>query len=298
MRIGPSLLLAVVVGLGLLPGAAVAQIGNDLVLLDEKQVGRLNETAAEHYARGLKFIDRVDYLVACQSFERASQAQPGHIDLAFLVANLAKENARRTHATESDEYFQIALNALDRILRRTDLDTLTQRRAEQLKAMIDREFRSRGDRDTRRLQTGMVINLQIAAQLNLEPDVLQGRPRRTNTDPRAPFNARSLSASGPAGVGLGPTPTAAPAGGAPATSPFGAAGPTASPASPFGGATGGSPFGAAATPPAAAPGASPFGAAAPPAAAAAPGASPFGAAAAPPATTEPGAMPQPVSPFQ
>lgn len=278
---------------------AAAQFGTDLVLLDEKQVARLNETAREHYDRGVAFVDRVDYRVAARAFERASQAQPGHIDLAFLVANLSKDNGRRSFGAEADEFYQIALNALDRVMRRTDLDTLTQRRAEQLKTMIDREFRNRGTRDQRRLDTGMTINLQIAAQLDLEADVLQGRPRRTVTDPRAPLNIRTLGAGGPAGAGLGPTPVTTVAPPAAGGSPFGALG--AGAGAPAAGGAGTSPFGAAGTTPfggggAGAPAASPFGA---PAGGGAPTTSPFGAPAPPATGGSPfGTPPAPQSPFQ
>jgi hypothetical protein len=303
----PSLPTLLLILICLAAPGVFAQSDSDLSLLDAKQYARLNDTAREHYDVGLKMLDVVDSKLATEAFERASQAQPGHLDLAFLVADLAKDYARRTYGAESDQFYQMSLGAIERISRRSDLDMLTQARVERLEQMIQREARDRELRDGRRMEVGMAINLQVVSQLGLDSSVLQGAPRRSNTDPRAPFNVRSLSGAGagPAGVGLGPNPFAAPAagaagglspfasGGAPAAggSPFGAGSPAAAGGSPFGGgapaAAGGSPFGGGA--PAAA-GGSPFGGGAPAAA----GGSPFGAA---PAATDAAAAAGGQNPF-
>jgi hypothetical protein len=258
-------------------GIASADIARAFAL-DEQDL--LNETAKALYEEAIKRLDRVDHVGALESLDRASQAQPGHVPLAFLLADSAKIVARREFGDSSQKYYRMALGAVDRVIRRPDLDLSTLHRAEQSKKLLENELQSVTERDERRHLVGIAVNLEVANLLGLEPTVVLGQPRESVTgDPREPFNVRSMGGvagtAAPVGVGLGaPVPAAA----APAApSPFGSGAPSpfgAAP-SPFGAAPGGgSPFGAAPG------GGSPFGAA--PATGSPFGAAPSGDAAASP----------------
>jgi hypothetical protein len=255
-------------------------------LLAPAEVDRLNPEARELYNLGASRLDRVNYAGALEAWERASQGQPGHIELAFLVADMSKRLGRRSYGEEAERLYKQGVTAIDRVLRRPDLDLNTLRRAEQAKKVLEHELDGRPVRDQRRYEVGVQVNLEVAAQLNLPAEVIAGSPKRAApADPRQPFNVRSFSAEGPAGVGLGPTPTppAAAAGGNPFGIPAGGAGnpfgiPAAG-AAPIPASGAGNPFGipAAGAAPVPASGAgNPFGI---PAAGPAPTGSPFGAAA-------------------
>jgi len=284
----------------------LARGGDEAWLLTPAEVSRLNDAALAEYNLAVQSIDRVDRVGAIEALERASSAQPGHAELAFFLARLAGTQGQREYGDEARRYMLLAQKSVDRVLTRSDisLDPLTLDRAEAGSRLIKQELDKLGERDDRRMATGLAINLEIATDYSIDPEAVTGRPAKIGSDdPTSPFSlmalsltARSNAAAAAAaeaaaeaaaararavaqpGAGFaapqgGPTGFGAPGGG---PSPFGAPGGGPSPfgapggaPSPFGAPAGGSPFGApAGGSPFGAPSTSPFGA---------PSASPFGA---------------------
>jgi len=220
----------------LLAGSALA----DVAPLSPEEVKRLNDVARPFYDQALAAWDRIDRVGAVEALERASQAQPGHLELAFLVADVAQLMGRRAYSQEtlkgrgtdktSEFFFQMGLNAIDRVSRHPDLDAATTRRAEDRREALTLERQALIERDSRRISTGQKVNREVADMLGLEPEVVTGKPRPKLADPRQPFNFRIL--------GQNSVAAAAPAPGIRSNLPTGMPMNTASPAA----ATGANPF--------------------------------------------------------
>jgi len=151
-----SLLLAV--------SSATAAFGQDITLLTQPYVERLDEKALPVYREGVIAYDRVNYDRALNLFFEAMQLDPRHVKLRLLVGNFAMERGKMKHGEEALRMFNVAREAFERLVSIETLKPEDRRRAETDLEQTRQLIANLPKRDTQREATGMQIIQEVAKE--------------------------------------------------------------------------------------------------------------------------------------
>ncbi|OPZ10451.1 MAG: hypothetical protein BWZ10_02378 [candidate division BRC1 bacterium ADurb.BinA364] len=184
-----------------------ASWGQQVALLAKKYENRLNEKAHEIYKAGVEQFDKINYDAAILSFYQAMKADPQHIKLRFLVADLAHRRGKMTAGAKTVEYYTMAKEALSGLISRTDLRSEDRRRAETHLEEIERDTGNISFRDSRRDVTGKQIIKEIVAErekfTGLRPLGLESPASEEATGAAGAAGATGGTTAGQAGRGQG-----------------------------------------------------------------------------------------------
>ncbi len=119
--------------------AWAAYTGDGDQLLTEPDMANLPKEALTEYKLAEISYDHVDRDAGVSHLSEAAKRAPDFIPLQFCVASRARDRARFYSGVRSLEYYDIAEEALQRILKQSVLSQEEKRRADELIATIRRE---------------------------------------------------------------------------------------------------------------------------------------------------------------
>jgi hypothetical protein len=184
-------------------------IAQEVMLLGEADIKRLNPEARDLYNKAVVSLDKVDPISAIEYLEQAAKLNPEVLELDFLLARLACDRARVTYGDESVKYYDIAEKAMELVKEQKDVNGEILQRAARKLDIIKEEKQAIPERDAKRASVGLEF-LEARARLLLA----QTGPTPTPT-PVSPSVALSESEPGISitpGLGVSTSPAAAPGG--------------------------------------------------------------------------------------
>jgi len=141
----------------------------DLEPLSPARVDQLNEAAREAYQQGMVALDRVNYPLALEFFQRAVREEPDNIYLRFQVVQVAHYlGDTRSVDKHAIRYYDIAE---DNLRAMTESDALNERekgRAAEAIEMVQQLRRSASERDEKRRTAGRELAEEIRKELYLD----------------------------------------------------------------------------------------------------------------------------------
>lgn len=151
-----SLLLTI---LGASQGSA-----QEILLLSDQYVQRLNEKALPVYKEGVIAYDHINYDQALTYFYKAMQQDPKHVKLRLLVGRFALERGKIKQGEDARKVLFVAQEAYERLLAVENLKPEDLRRAEADLKEVRTLMNELPKRDIRREATGMAIIKEVAQE--------------------------------------------------------------------------------------------------------------------------------------
>lgn len=134
--------------------AAAYNSGENDVLLSAMDQRALTPAALAVYVKAERAYDRIDRDAGVEFLSEAARLAPDSMPLQFTLAQRARQRARFYSGRKALDFYDIAEEAVQRVLRSPDLQLEERRRAEELLQSISGERENLSARDRRNQEVG------------------------------------------------------------------------------------------------------------------------------------------------
>lgn len=176
-------------------------------VLDEKAMEKMSPAATNLCRRAEKRLDRIDYMGALDFYVKAEAEDPNHVELRFIVGNLAIREAKKRTAGESLELLGKARKSFQEVV---DLKTkgLPVRRAEVRRAneglkKIDELLSTQEKRDQDRNRIGKEMVDNYTKEIEAAQPVPEEKKEKGKDKEKGKAAAGTQGAGVPAAAGAG-----------------------------------------------------------------------------------------------
>ncbi|MBI5155266.1 hypothetical protein HZA57_08510 [Candidatus Poribacteria bacterium] len=132
--------------------------------VDEETLGFAHTLPAEtraEFDQAVDRLDHVDYYGAVEHLAKAAEMSPSHIELQFLLAKWAREQAEISYGDDSLRFYDLSETSLRRLLANPELGPVEKTRASRESGRVREAKDNLRSRDDARLDTGFDVVLQI-----------------------------------------------------------------------------------------------------------------------------------------
>lgn len=154
MRWKNPLLALVAILLFCHPVGWCAITGEGDTLLSEDNVARLPQEALASYQKAVRSYDRIDRDMGVMHLEEAAKAAPEFLPLQFILVQRARDRGRFHSGHQALKYFDIAEQAVQRILAQPELTLEQKRNAEDQLRFIQNSRETQASKDKKKAELG------------------------------------------------------------------------------------------------------------------------------------------------
>lgn len=148
--------------------------GEGDTLLSEAEAARLPQEAVASYEKAVQSYDRVDRDMGVMHLEEAAKAAPEFLPLQFILVQRARDRGRFHSGHQALKYFDIAEQAVQRILAQPELTLEQKRNAEDQLRFIQNARETQASKDKKKAELGfqaVVFPLALERARNKGMDV-------------------------------------------------------------------------------------------------------------------------------
>ena len=148
---------------GLLLAAAPAGAKTlDFRVLTAQRLDRINDDSKAYYEQTLAHIDRINYIEAMDSMNKAVDAEPDDVYLRQAALSLSMYLGDTRQGASSVKYYEMAMNHLKALSTSARLNKREQDRALELMRIVSELRNAVGERDEKRMLHGREIAKKYA----------------------------------------------------------------------------------------------------------------------------------------
>lgn len=187
-------LIAATATLALSPvGAMAYNTGENDALLEESQAKALPPAALAYYRQAEKAFDHIDRDAGVRFLEQAGKEAQDSMPLQFVVALRARQRARFYYGSKALEFYDIAEEAVQRILKQPVIKSEEKRRAEELLKVIQSERENLAANDKKKADVGFQA---VVKPLAMERAKARGLSPSLETEAKAAKRGEASTATG------------------------------------------------------------------------------------------------------
>lgn len=129
------------------------------------RLARLKKESREKYDQAMKYIDRINYERAVESFQQAIQLQPDDAYLRFMLIQLTQYLGDTRTSADSIKYYDITIEQLQAMVASPTLNAREKARAQSALETVVTLRQSIGEREGKRHQAGLEIAKQYSKEM-------------------------------------------------------------------------------------------------------------------------------------